>query len=229
MRASNRGTFPAALRATVPVMAGYLPLGAAFGLLFSELGYHWAWASAMALLVFAGSAQFLAVGLLGANAGLLETGVAVFLLNARHLFYGFSMLGRYAESGRLKPYLVFGLTDETYALLCTGHPPSTADARRFYLYVTGLNQFYWVLGCTSGALAGGLHLNVTGLDFALTALFVVLLVEQALAVREWYPFLVAGSAGVAALAIVGPDKMLLAALTITLVVLIVSRRPAWVN
>jgi len=220
--------FLAALPSTLPVMAGYVPLGAAFGLLFSELGYHWVWAGAMALFVFAGSAQFLAVGLLAAHAGIVEIGVAVFLLNIRHLFYGFSMLRRYAAAGWRKPYLVFGLTDETFALLSTRNAPEDVDADDFRLWVTALNQCYWVVGCTVGAIAGSeLDWNLAGLEFALTALFAVLLVEQVRAVREWFPFLLAAAAGLGAIMLAGPQNMLLAALAVTFVVLVLQGRMSW--
>lgn len=222
--------FIAAFTASLPVMAGYVPLGAAFGLLFSELGYHWAWGTAMGLFVFAGSAQFLAVGLLSAKAGIVETGIAVFLLNVRHLFYGFSMLRRYATAGWRKPYLVFGLTDETFALLSTTSPPEQVDENDFRFWVTALNQLYWVSGCTAGAIAGQeLALNIEGMEFALTALFAVLLVEQARAVRQWFPFLLAGAAGVGALVLAGPQNMLLAALAVTFAVLLVQGRSTWVS
>jgi 4-azaleucine resistance transporter AzlC len=221
----NRPEFVAAFRATLPVLFGYVPLGAAFGFLFSDLGYPWWLAPLTGLVVFAGSAQFLGVGLLAAHAGLLETAVAIFLLNARHLFYGFSMLGRYARAGLCKWYLVFGLTDETYALLATTPPPPGARPERFYLAVTALNQGYWVVGCTLGAALGsGLSLDTTGLDFALTALFVVLLIDQIKAATTAYPFIVAALSGLAALWLLGPDNMLLGALAVALSVLLTGRR-----
>ena len=224
----QRQAILAALPSTLPVMAGYLPLGAAFGLLFGDLGYHWGWASAVSLFVFAGSAQFLAVGLLAAHAGIVETGIALFLLNIRHLVYGFSMLSRYAAAGWRKPYLVFGLTDETFALLSTAKAPVGVNADDFRLWVTALNQCYWVVGTTAGAIAGSaLSLNTTGLEFALTALFAVLLVEQILALREWFPFLLAGFAGLGAIALAGPERMLLAALAVTFAILLVRANASW--
>ena len=166
----ERAQVTAAFRATLPVLFGYLPLGAAFGLLFSDLGYPWWLAPLTGLVVYVGSAQFLAVGLLAAQAGLLATAVAVFLLNARHLFYGFSMLGRYVGTGWTKWYLVFGLTDETYALLTSTPAPAKTRPQGFYLAVTALNQCYWVIGCGVGGLLGrNLRVDITGLDFALTA------------------------------------------------------------
>lgn len=227
----ERTQISAAFRATLPVLFGYLPLGAAFGFLFSDLGYPWWLAPLTGLVVYAGSAQFLGVGLLAAQAGLLETAVSVFLLNARHLFYGFSMLGRFPGTGWAKWYLVFGLTDETYALL-TGTPiPVETRPQDFYLAVTALNQCYWVVGCGAGALLGtNLSVDITGLDFSLTALFTVLLIDQVRTATAIYPFGVAAISGAAALWLLGPENMLLGALAVSLSVLLIGRRmDAWAS
>jgi 4-azaleucine resistance transporter AzlC len=222
---AERAQIAAAFRATLPVLFGYVPLGAAFGFLFSDLGYPWWLAPLTGLAVYAGSAQFLGVGLLAAQAGLLETAVAVFLLNARHLFYGFSMLGRYPGTGWAKWYLVFGLTDETYALLTSTPVPAKTHPQDFHLAVTALNQCYWVIGCGVGALLGtNLSVDTTGLDFALTALFTVLLIDQIKSATAMYPFAVAAVSGVAALWLLGPDNMLLGALAVSLSVLLIGRR-----
>jgi len=221
----ERAQIAAAFRATLPVLFGYVPLGAAFGFLFSGLSYPWWLAPLTGLVVYAGSAQFLGVGLLAAQAGLLETAVAVFLLNARHLFYGFSMLGRYPGTGWTKWYLVFGLTDETYALLTSTPVPASTRPQGFYLAVTALNQCYWVIGCAVGGLLGtNLSVDATGLDFALTALFTVLLIDQFRSATTMYPFVVAAVSGIAALWLLGPDNMLLGALAVSLSALLIGRR-----
>lgn len=176
----------AALQDSVPVLFGYLPLGMAFGVLFASLGHPWWFAPLAALIVYAGSAQFLAVALLAAGAGLLETFLATLLLNARHLFYGLSVLDRYPHTGALRWYLIFGLTDETYALV-TARPhgaPGTGTA--YYGYLTAFNHSYWILGCALGAgLQSALAFNADGFEFALVALFAVLWVEQLRRVSEW--------------------------------------------
>jgi 4-azaleucine resistance transporter AzlC len=149
----------------------------AFGVLLVGLGYPWWWATVMSVVIFAGSAQFLAVSLLAAGAGPIDAFVATFLLNLRHVFYGLTMLDRYRSLGRGLPYAVFGLTDETFSLLAGG-PPHRRDGR-WVLALTALNQFWWVLGSTLGALVGhSLPFSTQGLAFSLTALFVVLLIEQ---------------------------------------------------
>ncbi len=212
---------PAALRASLPVAFGYVPLGMAFGLLLVDSGQPGWLATLMGLIVFAGSAQFLAVGLLAAGTGLVEVFVTTLLLNSRHLFYGFSMLGRFSEvRGWRRLYLIFGLTDETYSLLTSTRPPEGASRSGYYLALTALNQGWWVLGCTAGALLGSaVTLDTRGMDFALTALFVVLAIEQWRAVREVYPFVAAVGAGAVALAFAGDRNFLLAALALTLLAL----------
>ena len=169
----------AVFQTSLPVAFGYIPLGMAFGVLLVGLGYPWWWAPVMGVVIFAGSAQFLAVSLLAAGAGPLDAFVATLLLNLRHVFYGLTMLDRYKALGRGRYYAVFGLTDETFSILA-GSPPHEFD-RRYVLAVTALNQSWWVLGCALGALVGGsLPFSTEGLAFSLTALFAVLLVEQLL-------------------------------------------------
>jgi len=212
-----------ALRLTLPVMFGYVPLGFAFGLLFSDLGYAWYYATLMAVAIYAGAAQFLAVGLLAAGTGLWEMTVAVLVLNARHVFYGLSMAPRFPNSGLARGYLIFGLTDETYSLLST-LPPTVKAQTNLFVKITALNQGYWVVGCTLGALLGAeLPLNTEGLDFVLTALFVVLALEQAFVVRSARPFVLALIAGVIAMLTVGADHMLLVALALVSLMLWADR------
>ncbi len=164
---------------TIPVMAGYLSLGIAYGLLMQRSGYGAGWTLLTSALVYAGSAQFLGVGLLAAGAPLLQTATVVFVLNFRHFFYGLSMITRYRDAGALRPYLIFGLTDETYAILSSAPPPEGVEKNTFYLWVTLLDHLYWVLGSVLGATVGSLiTVNTEGLDFAMTALFAVLFVEQ---------------------------------------------------
>lgn len=168
-----------AFRDSLPVLFGYLPLGCAFGVLFSTLGYHWLYAPLAGLIIYAGSAQFLAVALLGAGAGLIETFVATLLLNARHVFYGLSVLDRYPRAGFLRWYLIFGLTDETYALVTAKPRPRSLHSTRYYAALTGLNHGYWVLGCALGAgLQEAVSFDPAGFEFTLVALFAVLLIEQ---------------------------------------------------
>lgn len=208
---------------TLPVMFGYIPLGIAFGILFQELGYAWYLATLMAVFVFAGAAQFMIVGLLGAGVGLFEIVISIFLVNSRHMFYGLSLLKDYGAWGVRKFYLIFGLTDETYSLLTTMAVPNGVKKQRYYFLVTLLNHSYWVLGCTLGALIGAnFEFNSQGLEFTLTALFVVLVMEQWKKIKEITPFAIAVVAIIIAL-LVSQEHMLLLSIFLSVVLLLVQK------
>lgn len=222
---STAPVLPAALRACLPVAFGYVPLGVAFGLLLVDSGQPWWLAPLMGAVVYAGSAQFLAIGLLAAHAPLPDIFIATLLLNLRHVFFGFSMLARFPARGWRRLYLIFGLTDETWSLLSAAVPPAGVRRDAYDLAVTALDHAAWVTGCTLGAVAGGaLDVDTRGLDFALTALFLVLAVEQWHALHEPWPFLLAAAAGLLALALAPPAQFLLVALAFTLSGLLAVRR-----
>lgn len=210
----SRQAFRAALPRTLPVLAGYLTLGTAFGLLLNSIGLGPLWAAAMSIVVYAGSAQFLAVSLIGAGTDLGQVALLTFLLNFRHFFYGLSMIGRYHGAGRRKGYLIFSLTDETYAILASGRLPAAGvDPVDYYFAVSLLDQCYWVAGSLIGATVGELiAFDTTGVDFAMTALFVVLAVEQWKSAKRHAPALCGLCCGVAALLIFGPELFLIPAL-----------------
>lgn len=206
----NADIFMSALKTTVPVFLGYIPLGMAFGFLLDGAGYHWIYAFLMSLLIYAGSGQFLAVALLAAGAGLSEFVIATLLLNLRHAFYGLSLLEKFSGVGKIKPYLIFALTDETYALLTTTEVPEGGSKARFYFYVAALDHLYWIIGSVLGAVLGSLlNLNLEGMSFVLTALFVVLTIEQYFNSSVRFPFAAAVGAGVLSLVLFSPDNMLL--------------------
>lgn len=194
---SRKAAFTAALKASSPVFFGYISIGFAYGFLLVKSGFEWYWAPVMSLTIFAGAAQFMAINLINQNKNFIEMGLAIFLLNARHMVYGFSVLERYASFKKFKKYLIFGLTDETYALLTTIEPPKDADPEFFDFCVTALNQSYWTTGGILGALLGTMiSWNAPGLDFALTALFVVLMIEQIKTLKRPGPFILGLSAPV---------------------------------
>jgi 4-azaleucine resistance transporter AzlC len=223
--AAGGSAFKAAFVASVPVLLGYMTIGIAFGLLFVKSGQPWWLATVMSLIVFAGAAQFMAVGLLAAGTGIAEIAVLTLAINARHMVYGLSLLDRFAPCKRFKAYLVFALTDETYGILTTVQPPEGADPEAFYAAVSALDQSYWVIGSTLGALVGGLlPFDTKGIDFALTALFIVLLVEQSRAVRKAAPYLVATIASGAALLLVGPANFLVVAILASIVGILPFRK-----
>jgi 4-azaleucine resistance transporter AzlC len=172
-------TIKYAFLASLPVMAGYMVLGIGFGVLLQDKGYAWWWATLMSITIYAGSMQYVAVDLLAGGAGIIATVLMTLMVNIRHLFYGITMLERYQDTGKKKPYLIFSLTDETFSLVCSPQLPQGVEEHSYYFYISLMNQCYWVLGSTLGALAGtALSFNSEGIDFAMTALFVVIFVEQ---------------------------------------------------
>lgn len=219
-----RAALGAAFRASVPVLLGYISIGLAYGLVLVGSGLPWWLAPLSALVVYAGAAQFMGIGLLSSGAGILEIALLTLLMNARHMVYGLSMLSRYAHTGRFKPYLVFSLTDETYGLLTTIDPPQGVEPKTFYTAISALNQSYWFLGCSLGALLGhALPIRVEGLDFALSALFTVLLVEQIKTLRAWEPYLAAALGAAIAYLVASPRDFLLISLLIALGLLTLMR------
>lgn len=220
MKAALKKAFPQ----TIPVMAGFISLGMAFGILLGESGYGPIWALLMSLLIYAGSAQFLCVELLAAGASLPQVGLLVFLLNFRHFFYGLTMITRY-RGKKAKWYLIFGLTDETYALLSADKVPLGIDDGDYYFAVTFLNHCYWVTGTMIGALAGTvISFDMTGIDFAMTALFAVLAVEQWKSHSKHFPALLGFGVTIAALLIFGEDNFLIPALIIISATLLILKK-----
>ena len=211
------------LKTSLPIMFGFVPLGIAFGLLFQELGYPWFFATLMGIIVYAGAAQFMAIGFLSAGLGVLEIAMSTFFLNSRHMFYGLAFLESFGNWNLRKFYLIFGMTDETYALLTTIKVPENYIKERFYLFITLFAQLYWVLGCTIGALSSDiLTFNTDGMEFAATALFVVLLIEQWIMVRRMLPFILGFIASIIAL-IFFINHMLLFAIMISIASIVILR------
>ena len=211
---------------TVPVLIGYLFLGAGFGILLAEqTGKGIGWAFCMAVFMFAGSGQYLAVSLLATKATLLSTAVATLLVNARHIFYGISLLDTYADAGKKKPYMIFGLTDETYSLVTQNEPPEGMSRSKYCFLVTAFNHVYWICGCVIGNLAGSyIPINFEGVEFVLTALFVTMFVEQWLSHKNHLPAIIGVVVTVVCLAIFGSEIFLIPSLVLIAVLLTVSRK-----
>lgn len=175
----TRATVRHAFKASLPVMAGYIVLGIGFGILLQSKGYSPVWALLMSLCIYAGSMQYVAVDLLAGGASLIAAALMTVMVNVRHIFYGITMLEKYKHTGVKKPYLIFSLTDETFSLVCSPTLPETVDEHTYYLCVSIFNHCYWVLGSTVGALLGELlPFSFAGIEFSMTALFVVIFVEQ---------------------------------------------------
>ncbi len=216
--------FKTAFKNSVPVMMGYLVLGFAFGLLLSSVGLGWPWALAMSLLIYAGALQFAAVGFFVAKLGLVQVAIASLFINIRQAFYGLSLLKKFADTGWRKPYLIHALTDETYALLTTIPVPDDLDAKRYYLYLSALNHSYWVSGGVAGALVGGaVQFDTRGVAFSLSALFVVLAIENYKARRQILPFVIGAVASSVAMMTVSSANMLITAIVLSLVMLFALR------
>ena len=220
----NQRTLAAAFPVTVPVLMGYLAIGMAFGLMLQSIGYGVGWAVLMSVVIYAGSGQYLGVSLLAAGASLPQAAFLTLMVNFRHLVYGLSMLEKFRGMGARKLYMIFSLTDETYALLSSAKAPEGVEKHDFFFAVALLDQSYWVLGSAIGSLLGSaLGFDTTGVDFAMTALFLVIAVGQWKAAGSHLPALLGAAATVASLLIVGAEDMLLPALAIIVIALTLLR------
>ena len=221
----NKPLLRAAFLDTVPVMTGYVFLGFGFGILMQQNGFGVLWAAAMSLFIYAGSMQYVAVSLLTSCASLLVAAITAFMVNARHLFYGISMLDAYKGMGKKKPYLIFGLTDETYSLVSQLQLPEGIRPGSYCFLVTLFDHIYWVTGTVLGSLAGTLlPINYEGVDFALTALFVTIFVEQWLSTKNHGPAIVGVAATVICLVLFGADVFLIPSMAIIAICLTMMRK-----
>ena len=209
---------------SLPVMAGYVVLGIGFGILLRNAGYGLVWATAMAVTIYAGSMQYVGVGLLAGGAGILTAVFTTVMVNARHLFYSISMIDRYKNAGKYKPYLIFALTDETYSLLCDGDAPDEEHADLYRFLVSLFNQLYWITGCILGSLLGAvLPFSSAGIEFSMTALFIASFTEQWLRTREHLPAVTGLLSTLLCLLLFGPERFLIPAMLLITLVLTVLR------
>lgn len=173
---------------SLPVLAGYVVLGIGFGILLKKAGYGALWSFAMGTFIYAGSMQFVGVGLISGGASIITTIITTFMVNARHLFYSISMIDKYKGSGKYKPYMIFALTDETYSLLCDGKTPEGEDPNLYRFLVSFFNHIYWISGCVLGSLLGSvLPFSTAGIEFSMTALFIASFTEQWLSNKDHIP------------------------------------------
>lgn len=210
---------------TIPVLTGYLFIGIAFGVMYAEKGYSFLWAILMSLLVYAGSGQYLAVNFFVPGFSFLQVIFLTFMVNVRHVFYGISLLERFNKMGKKRWYMIFGLTDETYSLLCTTNVPEDVDENKFLFAISILNHSYWVLGSAIGGIAGTvLPINSEGIDFAMTALFVVIFVEQWMEKKNRIPELIGVAVAIVALTIFDASSFVLPAMLAIVALLFVGRK-----
>lgn len=214
MRKSRyKKAFKAAFPKTIPVMAGYLFLGFGFGLLLQSKGYSFWWAILMCITIYGGSMQYVAVDLLSGGASLITTAIMTLMIHARHLFYGLSMLVKYRDVGKAKPYLLFGMTDETYSLVCTTEVPEGIHKNAYYFWITLLDQMYWIIGSTMGAVFGQfVNMNTAGVEFSMTSLFVVIITQNLLKQESRIPAIIGICVSLISLLIFGADNFLIPAM-----------------
>ncbi len=222
----SRDVIGKAFYRSIPVMAGYIVLGIGFGILLRNAGFGVLWAFAMSALIYAGSMQYVGIGLLSGGASIITTIITTVMVNARHLFYSISMIDNYKGSGKYKPYLIFALTDETYSLLCDDEGPSKESLNRYRFFVSLFNQCYWVFGSVIGSLLGSvLPFSTEGIEFSMTALFIASFTEQWITSKDHVPALT-GLAGTAfCLVVFGPERFLIPSmLLITFILSIIRKR-----
>lgn len=223
--AEYRKAFRKAFPYTIPVLTGYLFIGIAFGVMYAEKGYSFLWAILMSVLVYAGSGQYLAVNFFVPGISFVQVVFLTFMVNVRHVFYGISLLERFNKIGKSRWYMIFALTDETYSLLCTTKVPQGVDESKFLLAISILDHSYWILGSAIGAIAGTLlPINSEGIDFAMTALFVVIFIEQWMEKKNRIPEMIGVGVAIISLMIFGANNFVLPAMLAIVALLFVGRK-----
>jgi len=226
----ERGRYGKALRAafphTLPILAGFLFLGMAYGILMKVNGFPFWYPMLMSIVIFGGSLEFVAVSMLMSSFAPLQTLLVALMIQVRHLFYGVSMLEKYKGMGIKKLYMIFGLCDETFSINCAIEPPAGVDRGLFMFFVTLLDHSYWITGATLGGILGSLlTFNTEGLDFAMTAMLAVIFLEQLLKEKRHITAVIGVAASLCSLWIFGADSFLLPTMLVILVMLTVLRRP----
>uniref|UniRef100_UPI0040559C5F AzlC family ABC transporter permease n=1 Tax=Acetatifactor sp. TaxID=1872090 RepID=UPI0040559C5F len=210
---------------SIPVMLGYIFLGIAFGLMLHDGGYSFWWAFLASVLIYAGSMQFVLVTLLTGGSSLIYAAIMTFFINGRHLFYGLSFIEKFRKMGKKYPYMIFSLTDETYSVLCGLKVPEKMCENRVMFWIALFDHFYWIMGSVLGGILGELFtFDTTGIDFSMTALFVVIVINQWTDSREHRPVIVGAVVGILCLLLLGSQRFLLPALSITAIILLGVRK-----
>lgn len=223
MKCSNWEKMKNAFVATIPVMAGYIVLGIGFGMVLRTRGYGVLWALAMSVFIYAGSMQYVAIDLLTGGVSLITAALTTLAVNARHLFYSISMIDKYRNQKK-KPFLIFGLTDETYSLVCSDAAEKSKDSSSYYFLVTLFDYLYWITGSVIGSLLGSLlPFRTEGIDFALTALFLTVFVEQWLTSKNHLAAIIGVVSSVICLLIFGSDHFLIPAMLLITLLLTLMR------
>jgi len=220
-----RETIKKAFPITIPIMLGYIPLGIGFGLILANAGYNAMWAFFTSATIYSGTGQYMVADFLGTGAGLFEIILIIVVMNSRMMFYGISFLEKFNQMGWRKWYMVFSLTDETYAILSTIKVPDGIDEKRFMFCISFMNQCYWIIGSVIGAIFGAvIRIDITGIEFIMTALFVVLCMEQWKKYKSHEAFWIGLACSIFMLVVIGADNFMIPALLGIIVVLIAGRK-----
>lgn len=216
----------AAFPVTLPILAGFGFIGLAYGIYMNVSGFEWWYPSITSIIIFGGSLEFICVSMLLAPFSPISALMVALMVQARHLFYGISMLDKYKGMGWKKPYLIFALCDESFSLNYTARIPEGVDESWFYFWVSILNQSYWFMGSTIGGLVGGLlKFNTAGMDFVMTTMFVVIFLEQLLKEKQPYTAIIGIGGTLVSLLIFGADSFIIPAMIIILILLGVFKKP----
>ncbi len=212
-------------KSAIPVITGYVVIGIGFGMLLESKGLGFGWAGLMSLTIYAGSMQYVAIDLLTSGASLVAAALMTIMVNFRHIFYSITMLEQYKKTGKKKPYLIASLTDETFSLVCAPNIPSDIDKNAYFLFVSIINQASWVGGSIVGGIIGSsIEINTAGIDFAMTALFVVIFVEQWEKAKNHIPALSGVIISVVCLLIFGSENFLIPAMISITIALFLARK-----
>lgn len=218
-------TFKYSFKHSLPIFFGYLPLAVAYGILMENAGYNFLWTGACSFFVFAGSLQFLMLTFFAGGVSLLSVAIMALMINSRHIFYGISFIEKFRSFGIWKYFLIFTLTDENYSLHCSHNIKEGVNEKWAYVFTAALTMLYWGGLSVAGALIGTLiPFDTTGIDFALTALFIVILMDQMKGATTVLPAIIALISSIVCLIILGPSNFILPSLMITVVLLTVFRK-----
>ena len=215
----------AAFPHTIPIFTGFIFIGIAYGILMNSKGYGFGWSLLFSLVVFAGSSQYVAITFLTSVFNPVYALMMSLMINARHLFYGISLIDKFKDTGKLKPFLIFGLCDETFSVVCSAEPPEGVNKGWFMFFITFLNYIYWALGSTLGGLIGSMvSFNTKGLDFVLTALFVVIFIGQWKSQKDHKPAIIGVACTFICLIAFGPNNFIIPSMIAIIAALTVLKK-----
>lgn len=225
MKKRKFGELKFAFIKSIPVMLGYIFLGIAFGILLNDTGYNFIWAFIISLFVYAGSMEFLLISLISSGVSLIYAALMTLFVNGRHIFYGLTFVEKFKKMGRKYPYMIFSLSDETYSVLCDLEVNEELNENNIMFLIAFLNQLYWIIGSVLGGLIGEMiTFNTKGIDFSMTALFVVIVVNQWIEQKNHKPAIIGGLVAIVCLKVFGSTNFLLISLTISSLILLGGRK-----